>query len=113
MTIGSRIRDLRGRENLEDFSLKFNVTSSQISRIENGKSGISNELAISICDHFNCSLDWLMRGIENTYNVAVEPPDADLQRKYMMVLEENLQLYKKLNKEYETEIKKHLEESRV
>lgn len=63
MTTGERIRELRGKLTLEDFSQKFEVSAQQISRLENDKSGISPELAIKICDVYNCSLDWLLRGI--------------------------------------------------
>ena len=107
MNIGERVRDFRGRENLEEFSSKFGVTSAQISRIENGKSGISTELAIAICDYFNCSLDLFMRGIEHKIIVQEEPKGdsvSEWQLKYIQILEENHELQKKLHKEKDIEI---------
>ena len=63
-TTGGRFRELRGRKNLADFAKSLGVTPQQISRIENEQSKPSFELAEKVCEIYNVSLDWLMRGIE-------------------------------------------------
>lgn len=105
MSIGNRIRDLRGREKLEDFADRFKVTASQISRIENGKSGISSDLAIAICEHYNCSLDWLMRGI-GTYEIEsnsnqTNEPENEYKSKYINLLEKHNKLLEEKNEKLE------------
>lgn len=64
MTIGERIRELRGRMTLAEFGQFFDVGASNISGIEKGHSKPSFELAEKICQHFNVSMDWLIRGEE-------------------------------------------------
>ncbi|MGX5854548.1 helix-turn-helix transcriptional regulator [Dyadobacter jiangsuensis] len=69
-TTGGRFRDLRGRKSLADFATSLGVTPQQISRIENGQSKPSLDLAEKVCEIYNVSLDWLLRGI-----VQADTPD--------------------------------------
>lgn len=112
MSVGQRIKELRGRMSQIDFAKQFGVTSSTISGIEAGKSIPSVELATKICELYNCSLDWLLRGVGEKKNESTEiaqkqyPIVDELMTKYLKVLEENSELQKRLNKEQEKEIEK-------
>lgn len=110
MSVGQRLKELRGGMSQIDFAKQFGVTSSTISGIEAGKSIPSVELATRICEMYNCSLDWLLRGIGEKETAKVQPVtpalDIDLMTKYLKVLEENSELQKRLNKEQEKEIEK-------
>jgi len=100
MTIGERIKQLRGDMTLTEFASIFKVGASNISAIENNKSLPSNQLAIAICEHFNCSLDWLLRGIEEIeIKKAVQEPKTDY-----IPINQYLDILQKYNKLLEQQI---------
>lgn len=72
MSIGTRIKKLRGEKNLADFGAELGVSGQQISKIEHGNSSPSLELATKICEYYNVTMDWLIRGVENQ-NIVEEP----------------------------------------
>ena len=114
MSVGKKIKELRGNLTLAEFGELFGVGASNISGIELEKSKPSHDLALKICDHFGCTLDWLFRDIgtygENISNrheektTSIIYADNELEKKYLRLLEENNELYKKLNKEQTKEI---------
>lgn len=110
MTLGNRLKELRGRMKTDEFSEIFKVSASQISRIENDKSGISPELAISICEYFDCSLDWLLRGIEPkniNIHTKIEEPHTDY-----VPMSKHLEVLEKYNKLLEERVEKQEEKIR-
>ena len=64
MTIGDRLRTLRGKQSLAELGKELNVSATQLSKIETDQSKPSFELAEKICEKYNVTLDWLMRGID-------------------------------------------------
>ncbi len=59
MSIGDRIRSLRGKRSLAELGKELEVSATQLSRIETDQSKPSIELAGKICDLYGVSLDWL------------------------------------------------------
>ena len=55
--IGRNVRNIRKSLNLtqEEFAEKLNINAQFLSQIENGKTGISIDNAINICNTANCS----------------------------------------------------------
>ena len=64
MSIGQRIRELRGIKTLNEFSEKLGIKVANISSIENGHSGLSVELALKITEVCGVSMDWWLIGEE-------------------------------------------------
>lgn len=78
MTVGDRLREIRGMKTLSEFSEKLGVKSANISHIENGRSQMSIELAIKISEVYTVSLDWLLKGTgtkDGTKAKVEEPTD--------------------------------------
>lgn len=110
-TLGERVAFLMKENNLkgEEFAKIFNKSSSNISSILNDKTKPSPDLAIEICEYFGCTLDWFWAGKGSYHKTEIlvkEPPKSDneLEKKYMRLLEENNELYRKLNKEQTKEL---------
>jgi transcriptional regulator with XRE-family HTH domain len=97
MVIGERLRELRAKKTLAEFAENLNVSGSQISAIETGKSNMSFDLAERICDQYNCTMDWLVRGIgvrDGSQSKVEQPPSEyirELERKLMKTQEELLE----------------------
>ncbi|WP_428661041.1 helix-turn-helix domain-containing protein [Runella sp.] len=62
MTVGERVREVRGIKTLNEFSEKLGVKAANISSVENNRSQMSLELAIKISEVYGVSLDWLLKG---------------------------------------------------
>ena len=106
MSLGERLKKIRGTMTQEEFAETIGVKPLQVSRIERDKSGMSLELAVTISKRYGCTVDWLSMGKENPLPSLVQEPkvDFELQSKYLKLLEENNELHKKLNKEQTIEI---------
>lgn len=93
MSIGQRVKELRGHLTLAEFAEPLGVSTSSIHAIEIGKSKPSYDVAFKICELYECSLDWLLRGI-GTKNGAspskIEETDVITIKKdkYISLLEE-------------------------
>lgn len=63
--LGQNVRDIRKSLNLtqEDFAEKLNINWQFLSKVENGKVGISLDTAINICNLAGCSSASLFKGI--------------------------------------------------
>lgn len=63
--MNERIKTLRKTLNLtlEQFGERVGVTKMTISRIENGKNNVTEQMCKSICREFNIREDWLRNGI--------------------------------------------------
>lgn len=64
MTQGERIRELRKalKLTLDRFGERVGVKKSALSQIENGKSGVTNQMIKSICREFDVSETWIRTG---------------------------------------------------
>ena len=103
MTVGERLKQVRGRVPLREFAEPLGVTATQISAIEHDKSGLSVELAIKIAKTYNVSLDWLLMGEEKPPKEKEKVSDNN----YITISkDELLDLYKRLNRKQEDEIDK-------
>lgn len=86
MTTGERLRSLRGKKSLAEMGAELGVTATQLSRIENEKSAPSLELATKICELYQVSMDWLIRGIEaEPISLSMEPSS-----KYVTITKDEL-----------------------
>jgi|GEM_PF-4813202 len=76
---GGRMRRLRKHNDWtqNDLADRLDVTVSQVSRWEAGKMLPITEIQIDICDVFNVSMDFMLRGIGDVRGQAVV--DADLR----------------------------------
>lgn len=100
MSIGQRVKQLRGKLTLKEFAEPLGVSGAAISNIESDRSEPSNDLSIKICEIYGCTMDWLIRGVET--NTFKEP-----QENYVTISkDELLDLYKKLNQQQEQQISK-------
>lgn len=64
MTQGERIRELRKalKLTLDRFGERVGVKKSALSQIENGKSGVTDQMIKSICREFDVSETWIKTG---------------------------------------------------
>lgn len=64
MTQGERIRELRKalKLTLDRFGERVGVKKSALSQIENGKSGVTDQMIKSICREFDVSETWIRTG---------------------------------------------------
>ncbi|GAB2627884.1 hypothetical protein GCM10027035_23000 [Emticicia sediminis] len=92
--VKDRLRELRGELTQAAFAEKFGVVAVTISQIEKGKQNPSWDLALKICEEFNCSMDWL-QGRSETKQIQVVAPDA-YKDKYYEQLEKNNALKDKI-----------------
>lgn len=107
MTVGQRLREVRGTKTLNEFSEKLGVKASNISNIENGRSLMSVDLAIKISELYNVSLDWLLRGTGTRDGAPPQASDPKVDNNYITISkDELLDLYKRLNRKQEDEIDK-------
>ncbi|WP_394994267.1 helix-turn-helix domain-containing protein [Emticicia sp.] len=92
--VKDRLKELRGELTQAAFAEKFGVVAVTISQIEKGKQNPSWDLALRICEEFNCSMDWL-QGRSETRQIQVFAPDA-YKDKYYEQLEKNNALKDKI-----------------
>lgn len=61
MTINERVREIRKSQKmtLETFGARLGVGKTAISKIENGRGGLTEQTKKSICREFNINYDWL------------------------------------------------------
>lgn len=94
--VKDRLRELRGELTQAVFAEKFGVVAVTISQIEKGKQNPSWDLALRICEEFNCSMDWL-QGRSETRQIQVFAPVPDaFKDKYYEQLEKNIALRDKI-----------------
>ena len=69
--LGENIRDIRNSLNLtqEEFAEKLNINWQFLSKVENGKVGISIDTAINICNTAECSSVQLFKNIIKSPNI--------------------------------------------
>ena len=67
--IGQRIVQIRHANNLTQYQLAEMLDVKDCSAIERGKSSLSLEKMIDLCDIFNIDLDYLIRGVQKTDDI--------------------------------------------
>lgn len=106
MSISERVRELRGNKTLEEFATPLGVTASNVSAIEKGRLKLSMDLAIKISETYNCSMDWLTKGIgeKSIGNAPVSDSTVrEIEQKYVKALEEIISLKDQLLEKKEGE----------
>ena len=70
MTINERIRKIRKDHSLtlEAFGSRLGMGKTAISKIENGRGGVTEQTKKSICREFNVNYDWLENDIGDPYS---------------------------------------------
>lgn len=63
-SVGNRIRELRKKHNetQKDLAERIATTQNNVSKIENGETGLTFDNLIQISNHYNVSLDYLCKG---------------------------------------------------
>ncbi len=84
MTINERVREARKTLNLtlEVFGARIGVGKTAISKIENGKVGITEQMKKTICREFNVSYDWLEYGQGEMFSDLPKSILGDICRAY-------------------------------
>jgi transcriptional regulator with XRE-family HTH domain len=74
MGIGSRIKELRNQHNMSQTELSnlLQKSQSKIASMENKNSQITLNDIVVICEHFDCSADWLIFGRYKDKNIIDE-----------------------------------------
>lgn len=93
-TVKDRLKELRGELTQAAFAEKVGVVAVTISQIEKGKQNPSWDLALRICEEFNCSMDWL-QGRSETQTIQTFAPDT-FKEKYYEQLEKTITLKDKI-----------------
>ena len=94
--VKDRLKELRGELTQVAFAEKFGVVAVTISQIEKGKQNPSWDLALRICEEFNCSMDWL-QGRSDIQNLQQLSYDS-YKEKYHEQVEKNSFLMEKIIK---------------
>lgn len=93
-TVKDRLKELRGELTQAAFAEKVGVVAVTISQIEKGKQNPSWDLALRICEEFNCSMDWL-QGRSEIQTIQTFAPDT-FKEKYYEQLEKTIALKDKI-----------------
>lgn len=84
MTIGERIKKLRKDQGLtlDKFGERLGVSKVAISLLENGKNGLTDQMALSICREFGAREEWLRTGNGEMYEQTQDSLLGDLVLQY-------------------------------
>lgn len=102
--IGKRIAQLRREHHLtqEQLAEMLDISVKHCSAVERGISSLSTEKYISLCNIFNTSLDYLIRGYPFDYSCQIPPFLNELfcnaDEKELKLLKEYCALYTKIRK---------------
>ena len=78
MSIGGRIKELRGEMARHDFADLFGVARNTIQRYENDERTPDSVFIAALCNHFKITVDWLISGEEPMHREALQPhPSLD------------------------------------
>ncbi|GAB2642517.1 helix-turn-helix transcriptional regulator [Emticicia sp. W12TSBA100-4] len=109
-TVKDRLKELRGDLTQAAFAEKFGVVAVTISQIEKGKQNPSWDLALRICEEYNCSMDWL-QGRSEIRTIQIFSPDT-FKEKYYDQLEKNNTLKDKII-QLQEELIKNISDKRI
>ena len=108
MTLGERLKKIRGAITQEEFAKSVDISALQISRIENDKSGMSLDLAVKIARKYGCSVDWLSMG-EETLKPSPQVSEPEIE---YVPLSKHMEVLEKYNKLLEERVEKQDERIR-
>ena len=112
MTQGERIKTLRKELKLsqEEFGIKLGVTKAAISRCENGVTGLTEQMAKSICRTFNVDYFWLTEGTGEMFTHFEDIIIEQVTEQYNLDKTEKaiVLAYLEASKETRTEIKNYI-----
>lgn len=103
--IGQRIVQIRRSNHLTQyqFSEIMDISVKHCSAVERGKSSLSMEKLVKLCDTFDVSMDYLTRGIDHYHNLEnINPNIISEIEKYndensQSLLLEYLKMFKKIS----------------
>ena len=61
--IAEKTHELGKKPTQAELAKEFDCDQSFISQMATGKKLPSTDMAITMCDYFNCRMDWLLRGV--------------------------------------------------
>ena len=96
--VKDRLRELRGGLTQAAFAEKFGVVAVTISQIEKGKQNPSWDLALRICEEYDCSMDWLQGRSDAKKIRSVIVSDDGFKDRFYEQLEKNNDLKDKIIK---------------
>lgn len=96
--VKDRLRELRGGVTQAAFAEKFGVVAVTISQIEKGKQNPSWDLALRICEEYDCSMDWLQGRSDAKKIRSVIVSDDGFKDRFYEQLEKNNDLKDKIIK---------------
>ena len=69
-SIGKRVHDFRIQNDYTQaqFAELIDISVNFLSEIENGKKGMSQDTICKLCDYFQISADYILRGIQSSGN---------------------------------------------
>ncbi|WP_367280447.1 helix-turn-helix domain-containing protein, partial [uncultured Desulfovibrio sp.] len=73
-TFGSRLRQLRKPESLEDFAARFGIPPGTMGNYERDRNQPPFDLISRLCSHFGVSPEWLLFGPVPKSNHSGETP---------------------------------------
>lgn len=85
MTLGKRLKRLRGKRTQEDISDALGISRARYSHYENDHVQPDHELLIKMANYYNVSLDFLLSGVESK---AKESTIALPESEYMRIVKE-------------------------
>ena len=85
--IGKRLTDLRKiiGKTQEEVAEDLNVSKYTISKIENGKTGMSIDFMIVVSKYYNTTIDYLLFGGNNRYNFIYMINKLDDDKKRIII----------------------------
>lgn len=92
MEVNKRVSTIRKTlgYTLEEFGNRLGVTKTAISRLENGKTNLTNQMSTAICREYNISEAWLKDGIGEMF---IELPENDIIKRATILLGEKDPLF--------------------
>lgn len=105
-TIGNRIKKLRTQKrlSLQEVADAISGSKGNLSNYENDKIKPSSEVLISLSNYFNVSIDYILLGKEEGFNIKTMELPITPQEKYI------LDLYRQLSERNKIKIEGILEE---
>lgn len=84
--MNTRVKDIRKLLNLsqEEFGKRLGVTAAGISRIENGKRNLTEQMIVHICKEFNVNENWLRNGEGEVFKQFPNPVMEELLHQYQL-----------------------------
>jgi phage repressor protein C with HTH and peptisase S24 domain len=91
MTIGDRIKEIRGNVSRDDFAAMFGVNRATVQRYEIYERGPSIEFVAAICEKYNINANWLIFGQGPKFKgEAKEEPANSEEFNYIPMIEAKL-----------------------